>query len=124
AAHRAARGAVASDRPERRLLLRECVALPPLAAAAAAGRRRSAMLTGRMPRFAAASVMAVLAAACSGSSAPGGPTPSPAPIATTSGRVTNALTDDGVPGVSITGAGVAPSTSDGSGNFTVGIIAT
>lgn len=82
------------------------------------------MLTRRIPRDAAASVMVVLTAACAGSSSPGGPTPSPpTPIATTSGRVTNALTDDGVPGVSISGAGVAPATSDGSGNFVVGITA-
>ena len=65
-------------------------------------------------------------ASCGGSTAPAAPsTPAapaaPAPVATTSGRVINALTDAGAPSVAITGTGVVSTVSDAAGNFSVGV---
>jgi hypothetical protein len=64
-------------------------------------------------------------ASCGGSSTPSSPTTpptlSPTPIASTSGRVLNALTDGGAASVAITGNGVVPTTSDADGNFAVGV---
>jgi hypothetical protein len=62
------------------------------------------------------------AASCGGgSSTPAAPSPTPVPTATTSGRVTNALTDAGAGSVEISGNGVVHTVSDASGNFSVGV---
>jgi hypothetical protein len=61
---------------------------------------------------------------CSGSNTPVSPTPgtpTPVPVATTSGRVSDALTDAGAPGIAITGSDVVATRSDAEGNFSVGV---
>ena len=61
------------------------------------------------------------ALACGASTAPA--SPSSAPVASTSGRVVDALTDAGVPGIVIAGDRVVATTSDADGNFSLGTTA-
>ena len=81
----------------------------------------------RLLRVTLAALLLPGVVSCGGSAVPSAPltapTPGPAPIATTAGRVTNALTDAGAGSIAITGAAIVPTVSDLNGNFNLGITA-